>query len=64
MERKQWCTSYRNLTGKDWSGFAFSDEYRFKLRSDGRAWVWPSKPKSTFYLFIRINGFRVHSSPA
>ena len=35
-----------------WSSFVFSDECRFKLRSDGRVWVWREKgqrykPKNT-----------------
>ena len=53
MERKQWCESYRNLTGEDWSGFAFSDEFRLKLRSDGLVWVWRPNGKRNERIFTK-----------
>ena len=53
MERKQRCTSYRNLSGDDWSGFAFSDECRFNFRSDGRVWVWRPDGKRNERIFIK-----------
>ena len=40
MDRRSWCASKTALSVDDWKKYCFSDECRFKLRSDGRVWVW------------------------
>lgn len=43
IARLAWCRQKKHLSLDDWSSFVFSDECRFKLRSDGRVWVWREK---------------------
>ena len=53
IERMKWCAARKNQEVSDWKQYCFSDECRFKLRSDGRIWVWRTARKRHDKQFTR-----------
>ena len=43
QKRVNWCKERRNWSAEQWKKVAFSDECRFRLKSDGKVSVWRPK---------------------